>query len=881
MEKSMTFAMRVLIAAAALVAAVGAPAVAQSPDPWLTQQLEPVFHAPPADVEILTLDNGLQVVLMPNAAQPMVGVYCQVKVGSAWEDFATSGMSHMLEHLLFNGTDKYTQEELYARADRAGAYNNAHTTDFYTDFMMVLPADSLETGLDLQSQMLFHSLIPAEKFGKEQGIVLGELAQARDRGDRYFDETLRELLYRGTSLQLPTLGTTSTIVGMQRDDVYAFYRRWYVPNNMILTVAGGFDRDRALELVEQYYGQVAPRSTGEVRLKPALPLDTTVSVSRRGGGRRMVAMAFEAPSYDSPDYLAFEMATELLGAEGSGILTRALEDLPVEERPELGLWWQRAPGFSRLVLEFEMPAALDPTALYSLVQTALAGALEIGVSPDDLAEIMAMRRTGTLKEREQLRMTGIYIAEPMVLGGPDFTVTYLQRLAAVTSDDVGRVLRTWLVDRPCLAVLVEPATGVDDAGGDGPGPGTTIDRSVLDGGAVLVSQTDPSGELMAIHVTVRGRAQLDQRYGKAGALNLVHRVLEYGISGCDQACLAGRLRRLGAQIKLVDDPRFPMDDYYTTGEFSFIRIECPADSGPEIMDLLGEVARYSAFTRDDFEAERDDQVALLQRREGSAGARARALLRETLYAGHPLALAPEGTGDVVAEVSYDEARSMYRAAFAPENLVLAVVSPYTHEEIKDMLPSLGGGVGKPAEGLPPLPLTAAPEKVEDHLGGPMSSIRVGAVRQVDPADGPALELLVAVLSDRLAMDLRETRGLSYMVGAGIGLSGDRAVFTAQVNPPTARAQEGEQALADALRMFDAGTITQDELDTIRNARQGRLLMRRLDSISRAYYLAMAELDGDVFSYLREIPAYDDVTLEDLQRVSSFFSELPLVTVVVD
>ena len=102
----MTFAMRVVIVAAALVAAVGAPAVAQSPDPWLTQQLEPVFHAPPADVEILMLDNGLQVVLMPNAAQPMVGVYCQVMVGSAWEDFATSGMSHMLEHLLFNGTDK-------------------------------------------------------------------------------------------------------------------------------------------------------------------------------------------------------------------------------------------------------------------------------------------------------------------------------------------------------------------------------------------------------------------------------------------------------------------------------------------------------------------------------------------------------------------------------------------------------------------------------------------------------------------------------------------------------------------------------------------------------------------------------------------------------
>ena len=91
----------------------------------------------------------------------------------------------------------------------------------------------------------------------------------------------------------------------------------------------------------------------------------------------------------------------------------------------------------------------------------------------------------------------------------------------------------------------------------------------------------------------------------------------------------------------------------------------------------------------------------------------------------------------------------------------------------------------------------------------------------------------------------------------------------------------ETALAEFLRDFDATSIEQDELDTIRAARQGRLLMRRLDSISRAYYLAMAELDGDVSAYLGEIAGYDQVTLADLQRLGAFFSELPLVTVVVD
>jgi len=168
------------------------------------------------------------------------------------------------------------------------------------------------------------------------------------------------------------------------------------------------------------------------------------------------------------------------------------------------------------------------------------------------------------------------------------------------------------------------------------------------------------------------------------------------------------------------------------------------------------------------------------------------------------------------------------------------------------------------------------------VGGPMAAVRVGAIKPIAPADAPALELLVAVLSDRLQMDLRETRGLGYSVGAGLGVHGDRAVFTAWVSPPGPRLQEAEVALSDALRTFDAATVTAEELDAARSALQGRLMMRRLDSISRAYYLAMSELEAEgVDAYRDGIVAYDPVTLADVQRVASFFSELPLVTVVVE
>jgi len=211
-----------------------------------------------------------------------------------------------------------------------------------------------------------------------------------------------------------------------------------------------------------------------------------------------------------------------------------------------------------------------------------------------------------------------------------------------------------------------------------------------------------------------------------------------------------------------------------------------------------------------------------------------------------------------------------------------VVSPLTHQAVADLLGDLPTSGGD-RSAMDPAPLTTGPQRLTAALGGPMGAVRVGSIRQVRTADEPALELLVAVLSDRLQMDLRETRGLGYSVGAGLSVHGtDRAVFSAWVSPPRPRLAEAEQALADALRTFDAQSITQDELDKARSARQGRLLMRRLDSISRAFYLAMSELDSGGFQrYSDQIAAYDGVSLADLQRVSSFFSELSLVTVVVE
>ena len=105
----------------------------------------------PKGASIYQLDNGMYVLLIENPASPMVGANVAIKVGSAYETFSTSGMSHMLEHLLFNGTTTRDQKQLYDDVDMIGGYNNAHTDNYYTDFMMVVPAENISKGMEIQA----------------------------------------------------------------------------------------------------------------------------------------------------------------------------------------------------------------------------------------------------------------------------------------------------------------------------------------------------------------------------------------------------------------------------------------------------------------------------------------------------------------------------------------------------------------------------------------------------------------------------------------------------------------------------------------------------------------------------------------------------------
>ena len=189
---------------------------------------------------VITLDNGLEVLLIENHSSPVIASVVVVRAGLRHETVELNGATHFLEHLLFNGTETRTQKQLYDQMDFLGGYNNAMTAHDHTTFMILLEKSNFEQGLDIQADMLFHSVLPPDKFEKEKGIVIEEIGQGEDREayrvERFFDQ----VIYKGTPYQWPILGSRQSIRNLTRDQVRDYYKTYYVPNNMVALIMGDF-----------------------------------------------------------------------------------------------------------------------------------------------------------------------------------------------------------------------------------------------------------------------------------------------------------------------------------------------------------------------------------------------------------------------------------------------------------------------------------------------------------------------------------------------------------------------------------------------------------------------------------------------------------------
>lgn len=393
------------------------------------------------------LPNGLHVILHEDRGTPIVAVSVMYHVGSKNETPDRRGFAHFFEHLLFEGSKNIERGEFSRLVENAGGVLNANTTGDRTYYYEVLPSNQLELGLWLESERMLHAKVDQVGVDTQREVVKEERRQ-RYENQPYGTVTMEVLkrAFRHHPYQWPTIGYMEDLNAASEEDYLAFYKKFYVPNNATLVVAGDIDPGRARALVERYFGDI-PKGAQVVHpdiVEPPLGGEVRDTILDRIQ-LPAVVMGYRIPANGSPDFYAVEMLNRLLSNGNSARMNVSLKD-----EKQLAVYTGafnfpfEHPGIA--ILFAVANAGVDAMRLEAAMQEAIDALATTPVSEAELARLKAQLETEYIAENSRVAgVAGNLATAHRMLGDTELINSEIDRYLKLNAADLQRAARTYFV----------------------------------------------------------------------------------------------------------------------------------------------------------------------------------------------------------------------------------------------------------------------------------------------------------------------------------------------------------------------------------------------------------------------------------------------------
>jgi zinc protease len=839
----------------------------------------PAIQFPSVDARTWTLPNGLGIIVQEDHSAPVASVQVWVETGSIHEDrHLGAGLSHLLEHMLFKGTKTRGASEFAQRIQDAGGYINAYTSFDRTVYWIDIPAKGVPTALELLTDAVMNSTLPAEEYVKEQEVIRREFAMGCDDPDRVSGQTLFAQAYREHPYRHPVIGHLDVFNALHRDDVMAYYQARYVPNNMFFVIAGDVDAARVHEQITALFADHPRRSVTPVFI-PAEPsqLGRRESHVEFATELTRLHMAWHVPELTHPDVPALDVLAVVLGSGRSSRLYKRLrEDAGLVHSVDA---WCYAPGQPGL---FGVDAILDPEKRAQVQAEVLAMIAEIRAGGISAAELEKARR---LSLSHQLGAVTTMRGKASDLGSNwlltrnlDFSRDYLAALQRVTVADIIRVVATYCTDANLTVTSLNPTGSLAVAAAVAAPPvAGEIQKFELSNGLRLLVREDARLPLVSLSVSFKA-GLLAETAANNGITRLLSKVLLKGTRQRTAEQLADQIEAVGGSIS---------SDAGNNSLNLFVRV-----LRPDLrlgLDILADTLLHASLPEKAITREKEIQLAGLKAEEEEMTVVARHLLRTALYAGHPYGLRQLGSPEAVTRLTRDDLAAFRDRHLVARNGVLAVFGNVKAAEVRALVEAALAEfpAGEPAlTSVPqPAPLTASRE-IEQVKDKQQAVLMTGYhCCDLFHPDRAALELIDEACSDlgsRFFLRIREEMGLAYFVGSSqmIGLARGPFVFYCGTDPT--KIAEVKAALHDEIRKLAEHGLTAAELARAREKFLGAQDIRNQSNDSFAFACALDELYGLGFANYRDLRAQiEAVTLDDTCRVARhYFAGQPAITAIV-
>jgi zinc protease len=818
----------------------------------------------PPGVQLITLENALTIVIREDHSAPVVSAQAWCKAGSIDEGkWLGAGLSHVLEHMLFKGTATRAAGRIDQEVQDAGGYMNAYTSFDRTVYWINVPNTGGRVAIDILCDIMQNATLPADEMVKEKQVIVREMDMNQDDPAQRSARRLFETAYTKSPYRFTIIGYPDIYNEVQRDDVFAYYREKYAPNNLFFVVVGDV---KAKEVEEQIRGAFA--KTKARPIPPAsLPEEPKQVAAREVIEEAPIEMghfhfSWHIPDLRHPDVPLLDILATLLG---SGRSSRLFQEV----REKQGLVnsvdaWTYSPGNPGL---FGMSAVVDPDK-FDTARAAMLAEIEKMktnlITAEELSKAVKQFTAATLASRKTMQ------GQAQDLGGSwmaandlNFSARYLEAVKRATPADLQRVAREYLTteNRTLYALLPtgtapkSPATA--DQFADKP-----VQKFEFPNGVRLLVKEDHRLPFVEFRAVFQGGV-LAENAGNNGASLLTSKMLLKGTSTRSAEQIANEIESLGGSI-----------ESYSGNNSLGVNVEVLSSDFATGLDLTADVLLRPAFPAAALERERQIQLAGIKAQKDELLPTASRMMRRGLFGEIGYGLHTNGTETSVQSIKITDLRKFHDEFIRPNNCVLAVFGDVQAQAVRAAVEKHFGGWAKGGERINPRALTPRKEakrlvESRDKKQAVMVIGFPGATLYDE--DRYALELIQEACSDlgsRVFVRIREKLGLAYYVGAQnfLGLAPGFFAFYVGTEPEKVALVETELLKeAEALR---AEGLTEEELKRAKAKVIGQKKIARQDLGTFAMNSALDEIYGLGYAHTDiEDQKYEAVTLAQTKTVA--------------
>jgi zinc protease len=789
-----------------------------------TKKSEPSISVP---FEKYTLSNGLTVILHEDKSDPIAAVAVVFHVGSSREVEGKTGFAHLFEHMMFQKSENVGEDQLFKLIQGAGGELNGGTGQDATMYYEVIPKNALEMALWLESDRMgyLENTVTRGAFANQQNVVQNEKRQSVDNAPYGFNEylILKNLYPKGHPYSWDVIGEMADLQNATVEDVKAFHKRFYSPNNATLVIAGDINKEEAKVLIEKYFGEIPAGESIEKRGPLPATLSSTIKLYHEDNFAKAprLTMVFPTVEQFTKDSYALDCLGDLLS---NGKKTPLYKILVKDKKLTSSVYAYN--GSQELAGSFEISVTANPGVSLTEVEKSIFEAFDMfekeGFTEDDLTRIKARNETGFYGSFSSILNKAFTLGQyQMFRENPQYYSTDFADAQAVTSEDIKNVFQKYIKGKNYLetsfvpkgevalvaensanagiieedvtrAAEVKTTTGVEDPIVKTP---TKFDRSVqppvgsdpevtipavwtgsLSNGIKLYGIKQSELPLIQYSLVISGGHLLDA-IDKAGVASLTASLMNEGTKNKTPEELEDAIRLLGASISVSGG-----------NENITIRVSTLARNFEKTMNLVEEMLFEPRWDTVQFGLAKSRVINNLKRNKANPSYLASTTLNKLIFGENSiLATETSGTEASVTSITIDDLKNFYVKNFSPSLALFLIVGDIDQARTEAALAGISKRWQQKEVTIPAVTLSESPAKSQiyfvDVPGAKQSVIYIGcpSIPRTNPDYYPAYVTnykLGGSFNGLFNLILREEKGFTY--GARSNFMGARnyGTFTA-------------------------------------------------------------------------------------------------------